>query len=84
MEHLVKSQLKNRGLYIKPLNILADGSVGQKYFTKKTPGKVPAQGQEFIISNYTGRHIEEKEFSHTRILANVGIVEINYTNEKPR
>jgi hypothetical protein len=64
------------------LHILANGQIGQKYFTKKTPGKVPAQGQEFIISNNSGRHIEEKEFSH--ILANVKMAKINYTNEKPK
>jgi hypothetical protein len=45
-------------------------------FTNRTPGKVPAQGQEL------GRHIEDEEFSH--ILANVEMVKINYTNEKPR
>jgi hypothetical protein len=64
------------------LNILANGQTGQKYFPNETPGKVSAQGQKSIILNYTGRHIEEKEFSH--IFANVGIVKINYRNEKPR
>jgi hypothetical protein len=58
MKHLVKSQLKNR-VYISHhmkqggtlrrelLDILANGQIGQKYFTNTTPGKVPA-GQESI------------------------------------